>query len=158
MFNSLSFLCSDETYNILISDIDDLLSYANNVKFKPIILVVGSIFVEVICAKLVCKDLDTDDTWFKYNKKQKKLVRLFEDKRVKFYKQCEKNFGKIGHDKSRKIDIYYDPDEFYLAVRCIDSNRKSRGNEISSADGYPICSLKFKDTCDLSDIFGQVIN
>lgn len=158
MHDSLLFLCDDATYSNVLRDVDELIDFAKQKQFKPIILVIGSVFLEILCAKLV-----KDSLKLKKNLLSNKVIRdafrqKLLEKRFYYYSRCENNHGKIGLDRSRNVVIFYNPDETYLSIQCVDGSRKAVQAEACSGDGYPICSLKFKDTEDLRQIFGSLVN
>lgn len=152
---SLSFLCSSDTYDQVLKDIDELISYSLEQKFHPFILVVGNIFVEITCARLVCKEVENSK---KYKNIEKfDLGNIIEERRLTMYKKCEEQGGKIGFDKTRKLILFYDPDEFYISLQCIDKSRKATQKELMTGDGYPICSLRYKSADTLEELFGRLL-
>lgn len=108
-------------------------------------LVVGILFVEVGIIQSILADLDLECTGCSTFEDNVNLVlALFKAKRSMLYRDCETRSGQFGRDDERDIDIYFDPDEPYMALSCVDKNKSGGNTDLKTADGFPYYKLKFK--------------
>jgi len=148
---SIKDLGSKNLHQQVIDDIEELVSQAHAKSFIPFILVVGPLFLEVATAQYLIKE-DKISNWIgSYSSDYKTLSELFKKKKLDLYTLCLKNNGSFGTDKERKLDIFFDPDETYLKLKCVDINTKSGDNTNVTAQGHPIYVLRFSPEDILPD-------
>lgn len=139
-----SLIGSEDLHNQVVQDIDILLEAAGDHKFVPVMLSVGTLFVEIASAQTVVSDYSIDNWEVFYKKDPEAIIAYFKEKKKEIYDMCLKRLGKLGEDDKRQIKIYFDPDEPYMMLTCIDKNKKAKDNEPRTVQGYPICILRFK--------------
>lgn len=153
----------------VISDISYLFDLAEQESILPKMLIVGKFFVYFTSIDSVIAELGIKD-WS--NACKSPTFNLIKDiwisKILSVYENCEKNCGKFKTSvtKSDDIDIYVDPDEFYITLKCIDPHSKnSLSNkegklikEECSKDGYKIVTLTIPRSEVLSHFINNYIN
>lgn len=140
---SFTLIGSNELHDQIVKDIDSLIEGAYKRNLIPLLLTVGNVFMDVAVAQSICatKSIIWENT---FSKNKKRLSRFFDKKKKQLYNSILKSNGKVGHDESRNLDIFFDPDEPYLSLRCVDKNTKAKDNEPSTKQGYAILVVKFK--------------
>jgi hypothetical protein len=137
-------ISSDKLRDQIIGDIDFLIDGAATKKLKPFILVVGTLFVETGTIQSIMQDLVLDTEECSFEENSKVIIALFKSKRILIYRDCENKSGKFGRDEQRGVDLYFDPDEPYLSLICIDTNKSGGNTDLKTADNYPYYKIKFK--------------
>lgn len=142
---------SKDLHTQIVQDIDSLIDAAKDRKLIPMMLAVGSVFIEIAAAQTVLSESKTENWDKEFKNNPNFLADSFKEKKRKIYLMCLKAEGKVGEDVDRKIDIYFDPDEEYMRLTCVDKNSKAKDNEPSTGEGYPIMVLHFKPEDILPD-------
>ena len=155
---TLRVLGSEDLHEEIISDIEHLVTKATSQKLKPMMLVVGKAFVEVGAAQALIQELDIKDWNKELDKKFELMSELVRNKILLIYQLCESKGGKFGTDPVRNIDIFFDPEEPYLTLYCVDPTTKAKGDESKTKDGFLICSVSFPSHEILVNFYPEIIN
>ena len=140
-------------------DIEDLVDLAKQRKLKPVILVVGNLFLESLTAQALIVDLRVYDWDHEVEFNSIILSQIFENKKLNFLHECESRDGLVSEDPDHKVKIFYDPDESYLCMICADpKNKINKNDQISTADGYAYFRIKFKASETLVDFVVEKFN
>ena len=138
-------LGSPELRDQVFNDIEYILETAVTRGLIPKIMVVGSFFIHFGSVETVMVELGIK-SWHEAISDDSPILKdIVNTKVLNTYTTCEGNFGKFSHNKERGIDIYFDPDEEYISLRCIDPTTKSDKPECSTKDGYMIVTLFFEE-------------
>lgn len=126
-------------------DIEDLVELAKQKKLKPVLLVVGDVFLESLTAQSLIVDMRLF-SWEEEVKNNLEIIsQLFYSKKLNFLHECESREGLVTEDLDYRIKIFFDPDEDYLSMTCADPKSKvNKSEQISTADGYSYFKIKFK--------------
>jgi len=142
---SFKLLGSKELKKQIASDTDDLLKMARGKKLKPVILIVGSTYLDSGTIHALSLDIQPFD-WDRELELNKDLViELYKERKLLFLEDCEMKGGLIGKDEDLGVIIYFDPDEEYLCLVCADGKTKgNKKDQVLTADGYSYFRVSFK--------------
>lgn len=142
---SFKTLGSKELYSQLIEDIELLFDRAEEHKLVPRLMVVGPLFIEIASTQALIRELTINDWDDQVEQNLPIIKELVNKKIITVYKACEEQHGKFGDDSNKKIAIYFDPEEEYLNLHCVDPKSKSKNSdELKTKDGYHYVFIKFK--------------
>lgn len=134
MYLGLSFqtLISNSLYNSVTSDISDLLMHCRKSGHDPIHLCVGSNFLDMLVARKI----------YNATKRVPTSYQFFETKK-KFYEKIEVSESLVK--SQTKIKTLFDPDENYIALYFLNTNRKADPGEPQNEQGFPVEVARFHD-------------
>lgn len=156
---TLKTLGSKDLRDQISKDVSDLIELAKHKKLKPVILVVGNIFLDSGTAQSVISDLRIEDWAEEVENNNRIISEIFLTKKLTYLNECDERSGYIGKDEEKKVKIYYDPDEPYLCLTCADpSNKVSKSEQIATADGYQYYKVKYKPEETLTDFVVEKFN
>lgn len=141
---TLSYLGSEELYERIIKDLNDLMHSAFDYGYIPAQLVVGRLFVEMSCCHSIIVDLSIGNWAELCVSNRKCLTELLAERLLEVIKSLEEKEGYLGAKET--VDIFYDPDEPYLSLYAIYPHQDPEDSgEVTTGDGYPIRRFRFKD-------------
>lgn len=135
---SIRSLGTSDIYKQLVGDIELLFEKAVEQKLVPRLMVVGPVFLEIASVQALIRELQIDDWDVQVNESLPILSELISNKILTVYKMCDEHHGKFGEDPKEKISIYFDPEEDYITLQCVNPKIKSKNPaDIKTKDGYP---------------------
>ncbi len=135
---------SSELHEQVLDDIDNLIKEARKQNLKPFILVVGPLFIEIGSAQSLIQELKIPD-WEKAISELGDIMKnLLSDKILSIRKMCESKNGMFASDTIKGINVFFDPDEPYMTLKCVDPATKGEPGEAVTKDGYLILTMKFR--------------
>ena len=138
---SLRILGSNELSNQLRKDTKELVETAAAQKVKPVMFIVGKIFVDVLIARFLRKNLNLYDNWdHEMDNYYSEVSLLQKEEQYKAYCDCEQNDGSIalGEDRqSTDFPVYFDPEEEYMCLIVADPATLAKPEESQTKDGHP---------------------
>lgn len=135
---------SNELHEQVLNDIESLILRSNSRKFRPLILVVGPLFIEVGAAQTLVQDLNIPNWEQSVLEFKGIMTELLLNKRLSIMKMCETKNGEFAQESIKGMSVFFDPDEEYLSLRCVDTNTKGSDKDPTTKDGYLIVTLRFR--------------
>lgn len=129
---SLNSLSSKELYSQVLSDLKGLIDYCKNKNYEPLYICVGENFIDVLVARNLQKKLITRDL---------SLNKIFNDCKKDLYIKFENNDCVVR--KSGKLKVFFDPDESYIGLYFVNTNRMADPEEPCVSSGHPIQRVGF---------------
>jgi hypothetical protein len=143
---SLKVIGSEKLRKHIVDDIQYILGVAKERSLIPKMLVVGSFFIKFGSVETLITELNIGNWEEAVQKSHTTLNAIISEKLLATYEECEKQNGKFADTALIGIEIYFDPDEYYMSLKCIDPSIKvSNPNELATKDGYQITSLYFQE-------------
>lgn len=157
---SLKILGSNELSQQFRKDTKELVELAAFQKVKPVMFIVGELFVDVLIARFLRKSLNLFENWDQeIDSNPSEFSGLFKEERYKSYCDCEGQNGSVlvGDDKQvSEFPIYFDPEEEYMCLIVVDPAVKAAPGESQSKDGHPYYFLKYKSDEILIDFLNNL--
>lgn len=154
---SLRLLGSEVLRDQFIKDIEDLILMAKEKSLKPVVLVVGKLFVDSGIAHLVMESLNIQNWELELERNYDIIADAFVYQRFSTYSKCEKTSGDLSIGSEKRFKVFFDPDEKYLTLKAA-SKEKAKKEEIQTADGHIYYFLRFDDGEILSDFLDGLDN
>lgn len=129
---SLNSLSSQELYSQVISDLKGLVSYCKQEKYNPLYVCVGDKFIDVLVARHLQRKLLNGDIF---------SANIFNDCKKELYTKFEQNECIVK--ESGTLKVFLDPDESYIALYFVNTNRLADIGESKVSSGHPIQRLGF---------------
>ncbi len=158
MYSSLVLLGSADLHQELVEDVEHLIHIAVEKEFRPLMLVVGPLFMYVGAIQSIIQDNQIKNWPEELQANRLELTRTIQEKILLIYQLCDLKSGKFTEEDTRKIDIYFDPDELYLNLLCVDPKTQAQGDELRTRDGYLIVSVAFPADDTLSHFLSYEVN
>lgn len=155
---SLKLLDCEEVREQILKDIDSLLDIAKDKKMKPVILVIGNIFVDVgimrtlretISPLVLCDEVDNNPQY---------VSDLFKMKKLDSYKKYEQKSGDFSSEEEKRFKVFFDPEEDYMCLIVADPSKKAEIDESQTADNFPYYFLKFRSDEVLDEFCDKFLN
>ena len=141
---SLRILNSDEVREQILKDIDHLLEMADKEKVKPVILVIGTIFVETGIMRILSEILTPQVIKEELDLNPQDISGIFKVKKLSSYNNYELKSGDFSTEEEKRFKVFFDPDEEYMCLIVADPNQKAKEGDSQTADNHPYYFLKFK--------------
>lgn len=123
-------------------DILGLCTYAQEMGFIPAQLSVSRDFLEVSCCQVIKEDLNISDWRGAAKSYGDQLSFLLTHKLKEILNNTAKRGGFIGNRNG--LDVFYDPDQEYMALYSIDPNTTVSGEGPCTGDGFSIVRISYK--------------
>jgi hypothetical protein len=132
---SLKTLSSKESYSQILTDLKDLIDLCSEQDNIPIYFCVGGYFIDILVArklqKLIGDGVSTQDS------------EQFSSMKKELYEQFLKADCIVK--KIESVSIFVDPDEPYIALYYINTQRQAVAGELCISSGQPIEKVKFTE-------------
>jgi hypothetical protein len=155
---SLRVLESVEIREQILKDIDELLDIAGKKQMKPVILVIGKLFIDVGIMKLLKDTLVPMVVKDEIEKDSQTISYLFKTKKLSAYNSYEAKSGDFSSEEEKRFKVFFDPEEEYMCLIVADPHTKAKEEESQTADNHPYYFLKFKKEEILANFCDKFIN
>lgn len=139
----LSLLGTKDLRNQVVSDVERIFNLASNQGLVPVTLAVGPIFIELAAAHSVISTYKIEDWESHVGNNPCFISELFAKHKKKLLDSSLQKDGLIRLDEKTGATIFFDPEEEYMNLTCVDRTKKAKDNEPSSGDGYLLRSFRY---------------
>lgn len=142
---SFQLIGSKELTEKINQDIEDLVFHAVDQDLIPKILTIGRVVLESIATSTV--EYNFKKSWKRCLKAKNRgeIFSNFSFVMLDYVESIMKEEGIFDEDREKGFKTFYDPDEKYFRLLCIDPSRKAERRETATKDGYSYLALYYKD-------------
>lgn len=153
-----SFLCSDELFDRITADIKELIETAQRSQLKPTILLIGRVFLDLGVSRSICQEYKINKISLDLKEFFSSMSQIFQERLLKLMLKCEQEDGFVGSDKNYNIELYFDPDEDYMSLLCIDPITRPVEGDLVDDSGKKILTLSFDKEQLIELLFSNLLN
>jgi len=142
---SLSILGSKEVEDQVISDLEELLSTAEQKNLDPIFISVGPLFLHISSVQSLIYELNIEN-WQEELERSTPILRDLVREKLQFlYRKAEKDDGLLEIDEVHGLHVIFDPDDYYMSLICKVEKDTVENIPIDGPTTEPYRFLKFKN-------------